>query len=81
MGLQTADAGYRPARRANRKRAPTFEVLRMKFSSRWYVRVLWQCGQEQHVGGFVSAGEAESWISESSQGWLRDRTAALRGAA
>lgn len=58
---------------------PTFEARQLKSSSRWYVRVLWPYGQEQHVSGFISAGEAESWISKTSEVWLRNRTAALRG--
>jgi len=66
-------------KRAKAARSPTFEVRQLKASSRWYVRVLWQCGQEQHVSGFLSASEAESWINKTSEGWLRDRTAALRG--
>jgi hypothetical protein len=60
-------------------RPPTFEARQLKSSSRWYVRVLWPYGQEQHVSGFISASEAETWISKTSEGWLRNRTAALRG--
>ena len=57
---------------------PTFEVCPLKSGSGWYVRVLWQYGQEQHVGRFVSMDEAKSWITENAEGWLRNRTAALR---
>jgi hypothetical protein len=42
------------------------------------VRVLWHYGQEQHVGRFVSADVAQSWITENADGWLRNRTDALR---
>jgi hypothetical protein len=45
----------------------------------WYVRVLWQYGQEQHVSGFASADEAQNWVHKKSEGWLRNRTAAFRG--
>jgi hypothetical protein len=58
--------------------APAFEVHQLKSTPRWYVRVLWQHGQEQHVTGFVSADDAQNWISRKSEGWLRNRTAALR---
>ncbi len=64
---------------AEGRRAPTFEVRQLKFAPGWYVRVLWQYGQEQHVSGFASADEAQSWIHKKSEGWLRNRTAALRG--
>ena len=59
-------------------RAPTFEVRQLKSMPRWYVRVFWQHGQEEHVTGFISADDAQSWISRKSEGWLRSRTAALR---
>jgi hypothetical protein len=64
---------------AEGRRAPTFEVRQLKFAPGWYVRVLWQYGQEQHVSGFASADEAQSWVQKKSEGWLRNRTAALRG--
>jgi hypothetical protein len=59
-------------------RAPTFEVRQLKSTPRWYVKVVWQYGQEQHVTGFVSANDAQTWISRKSEGWLRNRNAALR---
>jgi hypothetical protein len=58
---------------------PTFEARRLKSAPGWYVRVSWRYGQVEHVSGFASADEAERWISEKSEGWLRNRTAALRG--
>ncbi len=64
---------------AEGRRPPTFEVRQLKFAPGWYVRVLWQYGQEQHVSGFASADEAQSWVHKKSEGWLRNRTAALRG--
>ena len=64
---------------AEGRRAPTFEVRQLKFAPGWYVRVLWQYGQEQHVSGFASADEAQSWVHKKSEGWLRNRTAAWRG--
>ena len=63
---------------AEGRRPPTFEVRQLKFAPGWYVRVLWQYGQEQHVSGFASADEAHSWIQKKSEGWLRNRAAALR---
>ena len=59
-------------------RAPTFEVRQLKSTPRWYVQVLWQHGQEQHITGFTSADDSQSWISSKSEEWLRNRTAALR---
>jgi hypothetical protein len=59
---------------------PTFAVRQLKSAPGWYVRVLWQYGEEQHVRGFASADEAQSWINKKSERWLRNRTAALRPA-
>ena len=59
----------------------TFEVRQLKSAPGWYVRVVWQYGLEQHVSGFASADEAQTWINKKSKGWLRNRTAALRGAS
>ena len=64
---------------AEGRRPPTFEVRQLKFAPGWYVGVLWQYGQEQHVSGFASADEAQSWVHKKSEGWLQNRTAALRG--
>jgi hypothetical protein len=73
--------GLRPsARVAESGRGPIFEVHQLKFAPGWYVRVLWRYGQEQHVGGFASADEAQSWVHKKSDGWLQNRTAALRSA-
>lgn len=58
---------------------PTFEARQLKSVRGWYVRVSWRYGQVEHVGGFASADEAQSWINEKSKEWLRNRTAALRG--
>ena len=60
------------------KRSPIFEVRQLKCGSGWFVRVLWPYGQEQHVSGFTSADEAQSWIDKKSVGWLQNRAAALR---
>jgi hypothetical protein len=59
-------------------RAPTFEIRQLKSTPRWYVKIVWRYGQEQHVTGFVSADDAQTWISRKSEGWLRNRNAALR---
>jgi hypothetical protein len=59
-------------------RAPTFEVHQLKSTPRWYVKIVWPYGQEQHVTGFVSADDAKIWISRKSEGWLRNRNAALQ---
>jgi len=63
---------------ADAKCSPTFEVRQLKFAPGWYVRVLWRYGQEQHVNGFASADEAQSWVRKKSVRWLRDRADALR---
>jgi hypothetical protein len=63
---------------AEAKRSPTFEVRQLKSAPGWYVRVLWQYGQEQHISCFACADEAQSWIDKKSVGWLRNRAAALR---
>ena len=66
------------AGRSEGTRLPTFEVYQLRSAPRWYVRVLWQYGQEQHIAGFVSADDAQSWIIKKSKAWLQNRTAALR---
>jgi hypothetical protein len=71
-------AAHALAGRIEGTRLPTFEVHQLRSAPRWYVRVLWQYGQEQHISGFVSADDAQSWIIKKSQGWLQNRTAALR---
>jgi hypothetical protein len=58
---------------------PTFEARPLKSAPGWYVRVSWRYGQVDDVIGFMAEHEAERWISERSQEWLRNRTAALRG--
>jgi hypothetical protein len=60
------------------KRSPIFEVRQLKCGSGWHVRVLWPYGQEQHVSGFTSADEAQSWVDRKSVRWLQSRAAALR---
>jgi len=57
---------------------PTFQVRQLKSAAGWYVRVSWRYGEVEHVSGFASADEAERWIDEKSEAWLRNRTAALR---
>ena len=57
---------------------PTFEVRQLKSAAGWYVRVLWRYGQVEHVSGFASADDAESWIHKKSEAWLQNRAAALR---
>ena len=71
--------GHRLIDGTRTKHAPTFEVRQMKSAPRWYVRVLWDYGEELHVSGFTSADEARRWIHNTSEGWLRNRSAALRG--
>ena len=44
----------------------------------WPTDHVWHYGQEQHIGRFVSIDDAQSWITENAEGWLRNRTAALR---
>jgi hypothetical protein len=48
-------------------RAPTFEVRQLRSTPWWYVSVVWQYGQEQHVTGFASADDARIWISRKSE--------------
>ena len=57
---------------------PIFEACRLKTAPGWYVRVSWRYGQMEHVSGFASEQDAESWINKKSAGWLRNRAAALR---
>ena len=65
-------------RAAEAKAHPTFEARPLKSAPGWYVRVLWRYGHVEHVGGFASADEAETWINKKSEQWLRNRETALR---
>ncbi len=58
--------------------APTFEVRLLKSARGWYVRVTWRYGQVQDVIGFIAEYDAERWINEKSEQWLRNRRAAVR---
>jgi hypothetical protein len=58
--------------------APTFEVRQLKSTPRWYVQVLWQHGQEQHITGFTSADDAQSWISSKVRREVTKQNTALR---
>ncbi len=66
-------------RTAEARLPPTFEARPLKSASGWYVRVSWRYGQVEDVIGFIAGHDAECWINEKSQEWLRNRTAALRG--
>jgi len=58
------------------KSDPSFEAHRLKSAPGWYVRVSWRYGQVEHVSSFVSEQDAERWIKERSEEWLRNRTSA-----
>jgi hypothetical protein len=44
---------------------------KIKDGSGWCVLVLWPSGLEQHVPGFRSLAEAEQWIVDESETWLK----------
>jgi hypothetical protein len=58
------------------KADPIFEARSLRSAPGWYVRVSWRCSQVEHVGGFASDHDAQKWIEEKSEGWLRDRVSA-----
>ena len=37
----------------------------------WRVFIQWVSGRMQYVSGFESLQEAEKWITNESEGWLR----------
>jgi hypothetical protein len=37
----------------------------------WRVFIQWVSGRMQYVSGFESLQEAEKWIANESEGWLR----------
>lgn len=55
---------------------PAFEARRLKSAPGWYVRVTWRYGQVGHVSGFASERDAQNWIREKSDAWLRSRKGA-----
>jgi len=59
---------------------PTFEARRLKSAPGWYVWISWRHGQVEHVSGFASGQDAQKWIEEKSEAWLRSRTGARSGA-
>jgi hypothetical protein len=59
---------------------PVFEARRLKSAPGWYVWVSWRYGQVEHVSGFASEHDAQQWIEEKSEAWLRGRKGARSGA-
>jgi hypothetical protein len=58
---------------------PVIEARQLKTAPGWYVRVTWRYGQAEHVSGFASEHEAQNWIKEKSEAWLRGRKGARSG--
>jgi hypothetical protein len=58
---------------------PIFEVQRLESAPGWYVRVSWRYGQVEYVRGFASGVDAQKWIKEKSEAWLRGRKGARSG--
>jgi hypothetical protein len=50
---------------------PFMEPLELKNGS-WIVLVVWSAGVTQHVDGFRSKSEAQTWIDNESQEWLKN---------
>ena len=62
------------------KADPVFETRRLKSALGWYVRVSWRYGQVEQVSGFASEQDAQKWIEEKSEAWLRARRGGKSGA-
>jgi len=52
---------------------PIFEARPLKSASGWFVRVSWRYGLVEHVSGFATDQDAQKWIEEKSEVWLRGR--------
>jgi hypothetical protein len=50
---------------------PPMAPCEIKDGSGWCVLVSWPSGLEQHVPGFRSLAEAEQWIVDESETWLK----------
>jgi hypothetical protein len=64
-------AGFDPGNRDMEKAPPSpfMEPQELKKGS-WYVLVVWSEGVTQHVDGFRSESEAQTWIDNESREWL-----------
>jgi hypothetical protein len=50
---------------------PIMTARSLEGGSAWYVLLEWPNGRVRQVDGFQSELEAESWIKEESEIWLR----------
>ena len=49
----------------------TLEAVPSPACEGWRVLIQWVNGRMQYVSGFESLQEAEKWITNESEGWLR----------
>jgi hypothetical protein len=52
---------------------PIFEARPLKSTPGWFVQVSWRYGLVEHVSGFATDQDAQKWIEEKSEAWLRGR--------
>ena len=46
----------------------------------WDIWVSWRYGEMEHVSGFASEHDAQKWIDEKAEAWLRSGKGARGGA-
>ena len=54
---------------------PIFEPRPLKSTPGLFVQVSWRYGLVGHVSGFATDQDAQKWIEEKSEAWLRGRKA------
>jgi hypothetical protein len=52
---------------------PEMRPRELRDASGWYVLVQWPDRPSEQVGGFRSEDEAQQWIDQDSDNWLRKR--------
>jgi hypothetical protein len=49
----------------------TLEAVPAQAGDGWRIFIQWASGQIQYISGFESLQDAESWITNEAQNWLR----------
>jgi hypothetical protein len=49
----------------------TLEVVPAQVGNGWRVFIEWASGRMQYISGFECLQDAEDWIKNEAQGWLR----------
>ena len=54
-------------------RGITFDPRPLKIGHEWHVVVTYPSGQQEQITGFKTEADAQNWITNDSQAWLKKR--------